>query len=294
MQSWDLRMLLGLYSLAPLGTAIAERAMIQLREHLFRQLSKEPERFRDELRAAAGVIAGSGVVRVLEANPREPKPWRPRRYDIFVPRASYNSFSYFLENQCEGTVTTRVLFPDDSGMHVSERRTIKTPIATFSLFCATGTCPLTPIAASPLDIQFSFWSADTLCIAYPWAVYFKLAARRPPLTSPDTPPRLSDASAETYLRRGYTFRDADASQHGRCIQHGMCPKLNRHFGDRYCVTLTFGDSCQTRSTSVPSQDDMFMTAAWTLGGPPCGNPTCAYKIHPTVHSCMISASVPLF
>ena len=293
-QSWDLRMLLGLTSLPPLGPSIARQAIIRWRDSIYAQLSREPLRFRDELRSCAGIICGSAIIRALEASPDDPKPWKPHEYDIFVPRATFKAFCAFVQRECEGNITDRAHFAQTSNPHIGERRIIRTPVAVLCVYATRDPCPLVAIAASPLNIQLSFLSADTLCVAYPWAVYYKHATSRPGPTTDDTPETRETALHQTYARRGYNFRALQKRASGNCLQHGMCPKQTRHFGDDSCMTIVFHDASEPRPNVRPSKDNLHMTASWVFGGQACGNATCAYGIQSSVHSAMVCSDHPLF
>ena len=284
-------MVLGLNSLPPSGPPIAQRALCRWRDELFAQVSQEPERFRDELRSCAGVIAGSAVLRSLERPPFESGPWEPRKYDVFIPKSCLRNFCTFLETECEGVVVGRTLFDDTDSCYVTEKRTVKTPAATLCVFATLDPCPLVAVAASSIDIQMSFVSADALCVAYPWSVYFKTAAIRPSNATHGSVVPAPDRVVESYVRRGYTFRVSVPNQYGHCLEHGMCPKSTRHFGDLHCLTVVFAKDKE--SSLIPSANNLYTTASWRLGGAPCGNRACAYHVQANVDRVCVSSRVPL-
>ena len=285
--------MIGLMSLPPIGPTLASRALLRWRDQFFASLSKHPERFRHYLRECAGLVSGSAILHAVGAvSESGSSAWAKSSTDLFLPVTSFRTFCDYLISREEGVVVERVDYTPGPSVYVSQRRIIRTSAAVLCVYCTTDSCPLVAVAASHLDIQLSFISADTLCLAYPWSVARMEASFR--TTSPDTIQPIINESTRKYAARGYRIRTPMQSSSGPCRPYGTCPKSSRYFGDEHCLTIAFPEAGADGGSGPRSRTGLFQTALWTHGGPPCGNPTCLYSVQPTVESCTISSKCALY
>lgn len=271
-------MIVGLHALRPVGPPIAERGLSVWRDSVFASFTDIPNSFRRTLRECGGVFSGSFLIKALERRTSSFPLWTPGLHDFFLPATTFESFCDFLLSRCHGTVIDTITIDPPSvafDRMVSEKRIIDTTRATFSVYKATALCPLLAVATSYADIQFTFMSADTLCIAYPWSVFRKEIAIQPEgARNPFHLRRIMNS----YRSRGYSpVSRRDSGQHS-CRQEGMCPRVTRRFGDNYCLTIHFPDPSAPDATLAPNTRNTFPTASWSFGGPPCGNAACMVQV----------------
>ena len=288
-------MLLGLMSLPPDGLMLAEKGLARWRDDFFGTFSDRPSRFRAQLRSCAGIIAGSAVIRAAgqRLGSAQPSIGWDSATDVFIPQCFYETFCTFVLKELGGTSMECTTYPHGStAYYISERRVIHTRRAVLCIHCTVDACPLVAVAASRLDIQLSFISADVLCIAYPWALAYKKAAVRPVGASQTDP--TAKMYTQKYERRGYAFEVPWIVETNACKPHGMCPKATRFFGDEHCLTVVCPDASSSHSLMPASGDKLHITALWTFGGPPCGNQSCSLHVDPAIQYSTICAPIPLY
>ncbi|PSR75527.1 hypothetical protein PHLCEN_2v9092 [Hermanssonia centrifuga] len=286
--NWGLLDILGLLLSSNEGQTVATRALAFTWKASLATVTDDVDLFLHYMRRTGACLSGGKCLSILD----RAATWTAADWDFYCPHEGFDSFCLFLLHQLDGVTThhTDWYGYDSNGNPYStdgicERRRIRTDRATFDVMRSSSSSAFHPIAYFHSTLVMNYITADSFCIAYPNSTLVRKIGL---IQSRQLRPQASSA-LQKYRGRGYHFyreaRQFIAAPSTECLPHGYCTRTRRFFGDKHCISVTFGDT--STSTHVVGSR---LTTSWVFGGVACTTACSAVLLRHHAESVLVGTS----
>ncbi len=289
MEAWDLLCIIGLATFTPEGQRIA----LQFWQHIWRreleQVTDNVDGFLQTMRVTGTCLSGGKCLSLLDRTSH----WQSHDWDFYCPHEGFDNFCLYVIDQLGGSTIEHDCVETETYHDAGfcERRRMRTCAGVFDVLRSRSSSALLPIPHFHSTILVNFISADTFCIAYPWALHAREGViQTRPLDS------TTRAAVDKYIARGYRMLEStnlacDRNVEAICRPRGHCARNVRYFGDINCITVNFGlaSSSSAEIHQYAMAPAFKWSVAWIWGGHQCSNRDCALKVDHCVHTILTTA-----